>query len=475
MYQNHAGRPTPPLGPWRVSARGPDALHAQAAQLLAHTAGADDAAGTGEGAPVAPVAPITEVGHALATTRAALPDRAVVLGGDRAALHDGLRALAAGAEAPLVVRGTAHPDPRLAFLFTGQGAQRAGMGRELYAAFPVFAEAFDAACAELDRAYDRPVREVVFEDQALLDRTEYTQAGLFALEVALYRLARSWGLRPDFLLGHSVGELVAAHVSGMLTLPDAAALVAARGRLMQALPEGGAMLSVRAAEDVVRPLLLPGVDIAAVNGPESVVVSGDRDAVDGIGAALAAAGHRTKQLNVSHAFHSPLMEPMLDTFRRVVSRLTFRAPDIPIVSNVTGRIATAGELSSPDYWVRHVRATVRFHDGIRTLADHGVNAYLELGPDGVLTAMGQACFPDAPDAADAPGSTGAAGATGPRWSAALRRDQPETTTFGRAMAEAFVHGVAVEWSSVFPGAVGGVELPTYAFQRERFWLGGVRG
>ncbi|RST05625.1 SDR family NAD(P)-dependent oxidoreductase [Streptomyces sp. WAC07149] len=438
--------PNPPVVAWPLSARSPEALLAQARNLLAHTT---------HGAPLA------DTGHTLATARAALTHRAVVLGTTPDELHAGLRALADGTPADNLVHGTTRPDPRTAFLFTGQGAQRPGMGRELHAAHPVFADAFDQACAHLDRYFDTPVRDVVFDGSPLLDRTEYTQAGLFALETALYRLAESHGLRPDFLLGHSVGELVAAHVSGMLPLADAAALVAARGRLMQSLPEGGAMVAVEAAEDEVRAVLTPGADIAAVNGPRSVVLSGTETAVLDAADRLSAAGHRTKRLKVSHAFHSPLMEPMLDRFRAVVARLDFRPPAIPVVSNVTGRIATAEELATPEYWVRHVRQAVRFHDGVRTLADHGVTTFVELGPDGILTAMGQNCLDEDP---------------GIRWSTALRRDQPEPAAFTRAVAEAHTQGIAVDWTALFPGARR-VDLPTYAFQRERYWLrsGGATG
>ncbi|MBA0052621.1 SDR family NAD(P)-dependent oxidoreductase [Streptomyces sp. AJS327] len=437
----------PPVYAWPVSARGADALRGQAAALATRT--------PGEASP-------SDVAYALTTARALLPHRAVALGRDTAALRSALEALATGATAPgLVGDGTeaARPDAHLAVLFTGQGSQRPGAGRQLHAAYPEFAEPFDAACAHLDRFFEVPVHEVAFaepdsEHAALLDRTEYAQAVLFALEVALYRLAESRGARPAVLLGHSVGELVAAHVSGMLGLADTCALVAARGKLMQALPPGGAMLAVEATEEDVRPLCAERADrlgVAAVNGPRSLVLSGEEDAVEE--AARLLDGHRVRRLKVSHAFHSPLMAPMLDRFRAVVSRLSFLEPRVPIVSNVTGRLARPGELTDAEYWVRQVRETVRFHDGVGALAAEGVTDCLELGPDPVLTALAQ----------------GADETAGPRWTAALRRDEDEVLTLGRALAALHVHGVPVDLNAPLPGAAL-TDLPTYAFQRRRYWL-----
>ncbi|MFF7092328.1 SDR family NAD(P)-dependent oxidoreductase [Streptomyces rubradiris] len=434
-------RPAPPAGtplPFALSARGEAALRARAADLL----------------PLADEADLLDLAHSLATTRAALPDRAVLVAADRAELRAALHDLASGTTPP-----TDRADGELGFLFTGQGSQRPGMGRELAASHPVFADALDDICAHFDLQLARPLKEILFAgpgtpEAELLHRTEYAQPALFALEVALYRLLESWGLTPAQLAGHSVGEIAAAHVAGVLTLQDATILVAARGRLMQALPEGGAMLAVRAAEDQVTPLLTARTGIAAVNGPGAVVVSGDAADVELIAAELAARGHDSKRLRVGHAFHSPLMEPMLAEFRRIAHVLDYAEPRLPIVSTVTGGPVTA-ELRDPEYWVEHVRAKVRFHDAVRSLADAGTRTFLEVGPDAVLSALG-------PDCTDAPGTA---------FLPVLRRERPEPREALTALAAAHARGVPVDWRRHFAGLGGHrIDLPGYPFQRRRFWL-----
>ncbi|MGW1606850.1 SDR family NAD(P)-dependent oxidoreductase, partial [Streptomyces eurythermus] len=433
-------RTAPPLVPWVVSGRTERALREQAARL---------AAAVGELDPV-------DVAHSLAATRTAHPYRAVVLGAGRDELLAALTGVAEGG------RGAASGRVRkgqTAFLFTGQGAQRAGMGRELHARFPVFARAFDEICALTG---DDALRDLVLgDDPGPLHRTARTQTALFAFEVALYRLLESWGVTPDYLAGHSVGEIAAAHVAGVLDLRDATALVAARGRLMQALPEGGAMIAVRATEEEIRPLLTGRVGIAAVNGPRSVVISGDAAEAE----AVAARFGKSRRLTVSHAFHSPLMEPMLAAFRTVAESLTYHRATLPVVSNVTGALATQ-DIASPDYWVRHVREAVRFHDGIRALAAEGVTRYLEVGPDAVLTAMARDCLTTDDTGADT--GTGAQPGTDAVLAAASRRDRDETETLLTAVARLYTGGAAVDWTALFTGART-VDLPTTAFQRERFW------
>ncbi|MFF7453107.1 type I polyketide synthase [Kitasatospora sp. NPDC008115] len=447
------GTPVAPALPWLLSGRGADALREQAARLLRHV----------ENAPALAVA---DLGRSLALNRSAFEHRAALTGTDRQTLVQGLTALAAGEPSADLVTGVTGPAVRTAFLFPGQGSQRTGMGAELYARFPVFADAFDAVCAELDPLLDRPLREVIDAapgdpGHGLLDRTEYTQPALFALGVALFRLVEHWGVRPDRLLGHSVGELAAAHVAGVLTLADAARLVVARGRLMQALPAGGAMAALAAGEEEVLPLLAgreSDVGLAAVNGPASTVISGDAAAVDEIAAVLAARGRKTRRLRVSHAFHSPLMEPMLAGFREVAARIVPGEAAVPVISDLTGEPATAEQLGSPDYWVEHVRGTVRFQDGVRHLERDGVTAFLELGPDGALTAMGQDCL------------TGATGSS--VLVPLLRKDRPEAPAATAALARLHVTGVPVDWNAVHSGGPSrsAVDLPTYAFQRGSYWL-----
>ncbi|NGO68313.1 SDR family NAD(P)-dependent oxidoreductase, partial [Streptomyces boncukensis] len=406
----------PGLVPWVVSAQSEPALQEQIKQLRSFVA-------------ERPELDVVDVGWSLATTRAALEHRAVLTGDN---------VLATG------VSG----EGRLAFLFTGQGSQRPGMGLDLYEQFPVFAEAFDAVCARLDVRLERPLRAVL-ADGTGLEGTLWAQAGLFALEVALYRLVESWGITPEVLLGHSLGEITAAHVSGILDLDDACTLVAERGRLMQGLPAGGGMLAVQAAEADVAD---SGLDVAAVNGPQSIVLSGDLETIERYAAECAGRGWRVNVLAVSHAFHSALMEPMLEEFATVLDGLTFHPARIPVVSNLTGEVAEPGAMQQPEYWLRQVRETVRFADGVAATGAFGVTRFLELGPDGVLSGMAQET---AVDAVFAP---------------MLRKDRDETNTALTALSRLWTTGTRIDWTKVFTDWGGRtIPLPTYAFQRRRYW------
>jgi len=424
-----------PFGPLPLSARTERALRAQAGRLAEWLA-------------EHPEARPDDVAFGLAA-RHRFDHRAVVLAEDRTSAVAGLAELAEGSPASDVVGTIRCGDGKTAFLFTGQGSQRPGMGEELYATEPAYAAAFDTVRAHLDPLLPTPLRAAL-SDRELLDGTRYAQAALFAVEVALYRLLESRGCRPDYLLGHSIGEVAAAHVAGVLDLPDACALVAARGRLMAAAPGGGAMWSVEATEDEIAPTLAAGrVVLAAVNGPRAVVISGDADEAEQLAQWWTRAGRRARRLRVSHAFHSPHMDSVLAEFRAVAEGLTYRPPTLPVVTNLTG--APDERITEPEHWVRHVRQPVRFADGVRWLADHGVGRWVELGPDPVLLGMVSGCLTDAAqDAVFAP---------------ALRRGRPERLTLTTALACA----PRVDWTGYHPeGRL--TDLPTYAFERQRYWL-----
>ncbi|WP_067701975.1 type I polyketide synthase [Nocardia jejuensis] len=445
------------IPPWLLSAKNDTALRAQAAKLHSWLTEHPD---------TDPV----DVAHSLATTRAHLESRAAVLGGDRNELMSRLAQLATGSSTAGVVSGEIGSG-KTAFLFTGQGAQRVGMGAGLADAFPVFAAALDEICAQFDPLLGHSLKQLMFTghliddqgvaaDATVLDRTGVTQPALFAFEVALYRLLESFGIVPDVLIGHSIGELAAAHVAGVWSLPDACAVVAARGRLMDALPQGGAMLAVGAPEAEVSAAiagLADRVSLAAVNAPAAVVISGDEEIIDLLGQRFTEQGRKTSRLRVSHAFHSPRMEPMLAEFETLLAGVSFHDPLIPLVSNVSG-VPAGAEILHPAYWVRQVRAAVRFAPGIDTLVTAGVRRFLEVGPDAVLTAMTRHTLSE--EIADR--SVVAA---------AARRDHDEARQFLTTLAQAHDAGLAVDWQALF-GTVRPtrVALPTYAFEQRRFWL-----
>ncbi|AGL19227.1 type I polyketide synthase [Actinoplanes sp. N902-109] len=436
----------PPAGvlPFVLSANSPAALAGQARRLHAAVA-----------AGAAPAA----TARTLFEARALLGHRAVVAASGTDGLLAGLDALGAGETAPGVAAGEVIPAAAasVVFVFPGQGSQRPGMGRELYDAFPGYATAFDDVCAHLDAHLTGavPLRDAVFAEPgspgaALLDETAYTQAALFATEVALFRLTESWGVRPALLVGHSIGEISAAYVAGMLSLDDAALVVATRGRLMQNLPTGGAMAAVAATEDEVRPLLGAGADLAAVNHPGSVVLSGTAEAVEAAAGRLRAEGRKVTALRVSHAFHSALMDPMLDDFRAALAGVTWQPARIPVVHLQDGDPAGA------DYWVEHVRRTVRFADGTRTALDRGGRLFVEMGPGTGLSA--------------AMAHTGAGAEAAAVCTPTLRDSSDEVRDVIAAMGELFVRGVPVDLSALLPAGGPRADLPTYAFDHKHYWL-----
>ena len=398
------------------------------------------------------------MGWSLITSRSDFEHRAVITGAGRDELTAGLAALAAGEPGPDVVTGAVPPGggTRVGFVFAGQGSQRAGMGAALHAASPVFAAEFDRACALLEASLGVPLADVVLgrgpADRA--DETVFAQAGLFAMQAGLVALLAACGVRPYAVAGHSVGEVAAAYTAGVMSLEDACTLVAARARLMQALPGGGAMTAIAATEAEAAAALVDGVSIAAVNGPASVVISGDAEKVREVADGFAAAGRRVRPLRVSHGFHSARMEPILSELAQVSASLEHRAPRLAWAGALTGDIITE---PSPRYWLRQAREPVRYADAVAALARHGVGVCVEIGPDGTLSALGEAAMADGDDGA-------------PVFVPLQRPDLPARRLL-TGLARAHVLGARVDWTAVVsPGK--GLALPTYAFQRQRYWLTG---
>ncbi len=423
---------------WPVSGRSAESFAGQAGRLREFALGSD-------------LDP-RDIAWSLATTRSTFEHRAVVIGSGREELAAGLSAVATGQSAANVVSGVVRGSARVGFVFSGQGSQRAGMGAGLYAASPVFAEVFDRVCGLLEAELDLPVADVVLgrtEPEIGADATVFAQTGLFAFQVGVVSMLKAAGVSPTAVAGHSVGEIAAAWAAGVLSLEDAARLVATRARLMQALPEGGAMWAIAAPETEVLGSIdgLEGVSIAAVNGPASTVISGDADAVEAVAERWRSDGTRVRRLRVSHAFHSHLMDPVLDELGRVASGMPHQRPQVPWACGTTGE---ALEEFGPRYWVEQARGAVRFADAISELSDRGVQIFVEIGPDGTLSGMGPAVVAD--------------GVFVPVSRPKVPADVALLEAFGRV----HVSGGQVDWSAVFAGGHR-VELPTYAFQNQRFW------
>ena len=416
-----------------------------------------------------PAAALADLCYTAQTSRTHFPHRLAIPAASVAVLQEQLAQISSGEKPAGVATGYAVPDqaaPKIAFLFTGQGAQAVNMGHQLYATQPLFRQTIDRCDAILLAEAGYSLREILYPTAQTaaapgqIDQTQYTQSALFVLEYALATLWQSWGIQPDLLLGHSIGEVTAACVAGVFSLEDGLKLVAARGRLMGALPRDGAMVSLMATEAQVQAAIAPyraEVSIAAVNGPESVVISGKSEVVLAITGQLATAGIKSRRLTVSHAFHSPLMEPMLAAFRQVAASITYHEPKLRLVSNVTGKLA-GGEITTPDYWVRHVREAVRFADGITTLAQQGVDICVEIGPKPVLLGMAGQILDQLPG-------------TSPRLLPSLRDGQTDWQPMLTSLGELYVRGVAIDWAAFAQGYPHRkIVLPTYPFQRQRYWL-----
>ncbi|MBT4499871.1 MAG: type I polyketide synthase, partial [Gemmatimonadetes bacterium] len=406
-------------------------------------------------------ADVGDVCFTAGTGRSQFAHRLGVVGATAEKVREKLAAAATGEDVAGLVRGrfVGGERPGVAFLFTGQGAQYAGMGRQLYETQPVFRQTLDQCDTLLRDQLEQPLLGVLYPEPGVdspLDDTAYTQPALFALEYALAQLWRSWGIEPAILMGHSVGEYVAACIAGVFGLEDGLRLIAARARLMQGLPRDGAMVSARADEERVREVLEPHagwVSLAAINGPQSVVFSGEREAVEAISAELQSEGIEIKPLQVSHAFHSPLMEPMLEEFAQVARRISYSAPRIGVVSNLVGDVV--GEaLCSAEYWCRHVRQPVHFAAGMESLHQQGYELFLEIGPKPVLLGMGRRCLPD--DAGV--------------WLPSLRPGREDWQQLLESLGGLYVHGAQVDWERFDQDYDRHrVSLPTYPFQRQRYW------
>ncbi|TVS13820.1 MAG: aminotransferase class I/II-fold pyridoxal phosphate-dependent enzyme [Planctomycetaceae bacterium] len=407
-----------------------------------------------------PDAALDDICYTAATGRSHFDYRTTVSGYTSEQLRAGLQAFAANGQVQPILRKSGKKRPvKIAFLFTGQGSQVVGMGRQLYERQPVFRETLDR-CDELLRPQlAQPLLSVLYPpdgQSSPLNETAYTQPALFALEYALAGLWQSWGVQPSMAAGHSVGEYVACCLAGVFSLEDALQLIAARARLMQALPPGGRMVAVSADERRVSQTLAghqQHVSIAAVNAPQQTVIAGADDAVEQIVQRLAAEGIKTKPLTVSHAFHSPLMDPMLAEFEQVVSRIRLSPPKFPVVSNVSGQVAGA-EIVEPAYWSRHIRQAVRFADSMQTIAGLGPDAFLEVGPQPILTALGRVCLP---------------GAAQP-WLPSLRARQDDELVLQSAWGTLHGLGADVDWERFhWPRRRRKIALPTYPFQRQTCW------
>ena len=411
---------------------------------------------------------LADVAFSAGSGRSHFAHRLALVAADSAAAAEALAAFGRGEGATgLSARHVERADaPKVAFLFTGQGAQYAGMGRGLYASQPVFRAALDRCAAILATHLDRPLLDVIFAEPGsaaagLLDQTAYTQPALVALEYALAELWRSWGVSPSAVVGHSVGEYAAAIVAGVLSLEDGLALVAARGRLMGALPAGGAMAAVFAPAATVEASIAGyagRVVVAAYNGPQHTVVAGPEEDILAVVERFTTAGTRARRLNVSHAFHSPLVDPALDALERAAADVDFKPPRLRLLSNLSG--AAAGhEITTPAYWRRHAREAVRFAQAVEQLSRLGCELFIEIGPHPTLLGIAQEEL--APDRGV--------------WLPSLRKGRDDWQILLESVAGAYTHGASIDWAGFDrPYARRKLVLPSYPFQRERHWVEPLR-
>lgn len=439
---------------WVITAKSAEVLSMQGARLVEHLERNSEFCAI-------------DIAHSLATSRTQFNHRAVVVGRDREELLGGLRSLATGATSPAVVRGVAGAATKTAVLFPGEGADLVGAAQQLFTRSRMYADAFDEVCSHFGERIRTSLRYAMSGPAGrgaakLLDQPVYAQPALFAVQVALFRLAQSWGLRPDFVIGHSLGEISAACVAGLWSLEDACRLVAERGRLVQSLPADGAMLCVEAAPSDVTTYLraFDGCALAAVNGPSAVAISGEKSALQRLAGTVEANGMRTNWRRMGYALYSPFMEPLFPEFTRIADQMSYRDPSIPVISGAAGRIVDANVLSTSEYWVQQIAKPVQFMDALRWARRHGgVDSFVEIGPGAELVGYIEATF-----AADETGieAVGAA--------ALLKASAVERGSFVSGLAAAFVRGTPIDWAA---GSVGSgarrVELPTYAFQRKRLW------
>ena len=395
------------------------------------------------------------------TGRSHFAHRLSVVASSVSELREQLMSLNSDRSSAVIGKVPENYEPKLAFLFTGQGSQYVNMGRELYETQPTFRATLDRCAEILEPLLEKPLLSVLYPEDELsspLNNTAYTQPALFALEYALFELWKSWGIEPSVVMGHSVGEYVAATIAGVFSLEDGLKLIAARGRLMQALPADGAMVAVMASAETVTSVIEPytqTVAIAAFNGPENTVISGKSEDIEGLVSIFTTKEIKTVNLNVSHAFHSPLMEPILEQFEGVAAQVTYSQPNIDLVSNLTGKLATS-EIATPEYWCRHIRQPVKFIDGMTTLGKAGYEIFLEMGAKPVLAGMGCHCLPESDKV----------------WLASLHPRQGNWQQMLQSLSVLYKKGANIDWSGFhrdYP-YFRRVILPNYPFQRQRCWV-----